>query len=217
VVQNGRDLERFRPGRDGCRKKLRTRYGIGDDVLVFGVFARLNFQKGHTYLLRALKKINCGKRHLKVVFVGDGELRDDLARQCKSLQLTDTVIFAGFQNDVPGFLDMIDIKVLPSLHEGLPLCVIEALAMEKPVIATAVDGTPEIIHHQQTGLLIPPKDSDALADALLYAINHRGEMDLMGKRGRQDIVRRFSLERQVSETEQVYKDLVRLKQKECIT
>ncbi len=144
---------------------------------------------------------------VKILFVGDGELKDSLIAQCSELGISDQVCFAGFQKDMPGFLSMIDVMVLPSLYEGLPLCVIEALAMEKPVIATAVDGTPEIVIPDKTGLLVEAEDPAGLADALAFALDNQDTMRQMGKSGREFVLDNFSLQRQVRETEVLYEEL----------
>ena len=123
------------------------------------------------------------------------------------LGIGNRVIFAGFQSDVIGHYAAMDIMVLPSLYEGLPLCVIEAMAMEKPVIATEVDGTPEIVQHNMNGILVPPKNAAALSEALEYALENRAELLAMGREGRQWVTERFSLARQVEETEALYERL----------
>ena len=207
VVQNGRDLDAFDPRRQDRRSELRAIYSYQPDECVFGVFARLNHQKGHKYLLNAVKSLKSSGVIAKVIFVGDGELHDSLVAQCRELGIEDQIVFAGFQKDMPGFLSMVDVMVLPSLYEGLPLCAIEALSMEKPVIATEVDGTPEVIIHNKTGLLVGAEDYKGLADALRFALNHREAMVTMGKNGRTFVLEHFSLHRQVSQTEAVYEAL----------
>lgn len=211
VVQNGRDLANFRPISNGRRTDLRMRYGYEQDDYVFGVFARLNHQKGHRYFLEAVKILKDRGVSVKSIFVGGGELNDSLMQQCKELDIEEQIVFAGAQKDMPGFFSMIDCLVLPSLYEGLPLCVIEALAMAKPVIATAVDGTPEIVIHDKTGLLIESQDPEGLAKALDYAQTNRELMDKMADAGRQFVVDNFSLKRQVQQTEFLYEELCRLK------
>lgn len=211
VVQNGRDLANFHPDNTSRREGLRSSYGYAADDFVFGVFARLNHQKGHKYLLTAVKILKDRGIQAKVILVGDGELKDPLMAQCSELEIGDQIVFAGFQKDMPGFLSLVDVMVLPSLYEGLPLCVIEALAMEKPVIATAVDGTPEIVIPDKTGLLVEAEDTEGLADAIAFALENREAMRQMGKNGRAFVLDHFSLQRQVNETETLYEDLCRQK------
>jgi len=207
VVQNGRDLANFHPNSTNRRTELRKIYHYDSDEIVFGVFARLNHQKGHKYLLTAVKLLKDRGILVKVIFVGDGELKDFLVAQCLELEIVDQIVFAGFQKDMPGFYSMVDVMVLPSLYEGLPLCVIEALAMEKPVIATSVDGTPEIVIPNKTGLLVAAEDCLGLADALAFAAANREILRQMGINGREFVLEHFSLQRQVHETEALYEEL----------
>ena len=207
VVHNGRDLASFDPDRIDCRAELRREFGYAPEDFVFGVFARLNHQKGHGYLVEAVGQLkNIGIR-ANVLCVGNGELQEDLAGQCREAGIADRIVFAGFRKNIPALLSMVDATVLPSLYEGLPLCVIESLAMGKPVIATAVDGTPEIVVPDQTGLLVPARDPYALAEAMRYALENRDGMRTLGERGRRYVRENFSLQRQVRETEGLYENL----------
>jgi glycosyltransferase involved in cell wall biosynthesis len=208
VVQNGRDLTMFDPKRSGdARQRLRKQYGITDEEFVFGIMARLDPQKGHEYLLEAVAHVSQRRQAFRVLLVGDGHRREELEQMAVRLGIGNRVIFAGFQSDVVGHYAAMDVKVLPSLYEGLPLCVIEAMAMEKPVIATEVNGTTEVVQHNVNGLLVPPRDALALGKSLEYALDHREAMLTMGKAGRPWVMERFSLDRQVEETESLYERL----------
>jgi len=208
VVHNGRDLASFDPDRIDCRAGLRREFGYSPDDFVFGVFARLNHQKGHRYLVEAASLLKDIGIRANILCVGDGELQEKLAGQCREAGIADRFVFAGFRKDIPALLSMVDTTVLPSLYEGLPLCVIESLAMGRPVIATAVDGTPEIVVPGQTGLLVPARDPNALAEAMRYALENRDELKRLGESGRRYVLEKFSLQRQVRETESLYEDLV---------
>lgn len=207
VVQNGRDLTTFHPDRSSRRNELRGIYSYDADDLVFGVFARLNHQKGHKFLIEAVKILKDRGVSAKVIFIGDGELREPLLAQCRESGVSEQIVFAGFQKNIAEYLSMIDVMVLPSLYEGLPLCVIESLAMEKPVIATAVDGTPEIVIPGKTGILVEPCDPEGLAHSMDFALNNREAMRGMGCEGRKFVLDNFSLQRQVCETEAMYEEL----------
>lgn len=208
VVQNGRSVSAFDPRRSSdARQRLRKRYGIGKDEFIFGVMARLEPQKGHEYLLEAVSMIADRQQGFRVLLVGDGDRREELQSMATRLGIGNRVIFAGFQSDVVGHYAAMDVKVLPSLYEGLPLCLIEAMAMEKPVIATEVDGTPEVVQDSVSGLLVPPKNAGALSDAIEYALDHRAEVLAMGRQGRKWVTEKFSLARQVKETEELYQRL----------
>ncbi|MGH7278291.1 MAG: glycosyltransferase, partial [Candidatus Rokuibacteriota bacterium] len=157
VVPNGRDLSAFRPGahRDAARKEL----GLDREVPIVGVIGRLEAQKGHAYLLEAWPAVTREFPDARLLIVGDGALREPLARHAARTGIAGNVVFAGFRADIPRVLDAIDILALPSLYEGMPLTAIEASAMARPVVATAVDGTPEVVRHNVTGKLVPAGDS----------------------------------------------------------
>jgi glycosyltransferase involved in cell wall biosynthesis len=208
VVHNGRDVTAFDPlcGRE-ARQRVRQRYGIAGDELVFGVMARLEPQKGHAFLLEAVARIAARRQDFRVLLVGDGAKRTELQSLAARLGIGPRVIFAGFQSDVVGHYAAMDVKVLPSLWEGLPLCLIEAMAMEKPVIATEIEGTTEVVQHKRNGLLVPPRNAQALSEALVYALDHQAELQAIGRAGCEWARERFSLARQVRETEELYERL----------
>lgn len=120
------------------------------------------------------------------------------------LGLGSSVRFLGYQADVTEWLALADISVLPSFFEGLPLAAIEALAAEKPVVASAVDGTPEVVIDEKTGLTVPPGDPDRLAAAICRLLRHPELRRAMGWAGREWVLSEFSEERLVRETEQLY-------------
>jgi glycosyltransferase involved in cell wall biosynthesis len=124
--------------------------------------ARLHPQKGHTYLLRAAAQVP----DATFVLAGDGPLRAELEAEARDLGVADRCVFLGQRADVPALLAAADLFVLPSLFEGLPVSVLEAMAAERPVVATAIGGTDEAITSEESGLLVPPKDPAALASAI---------------------------------------------------
>jgi glycosyltransferase involved in cell wall biosynthesis len=203
VVPNGRDLTRFRPGahRVDGRKEL----GLDAVAPVVGVLGRLETQKGHAYLLTAWPAVTREFPDACLLVLGDGTLRERLERQARDLGVAGSVIFTGFRADVPRMLDTVDILALPSLYEGMPLTAIEGSAMARPIVATAVDGTPEVIRDGVTGVLVPPADPAALAMALVRLLRDRSASERMGFAGRDHVLSRFSLTRQVEATARVYR------------
>jgi len=203
VVPNGRDLGRFRPG--AHRTDGRKEFGLDGAVPVVGVLGRLETQKGHTYLLQAWPAVLRDFPDARLLVLGDGTLRPRLEAQARDLGVAASVIFAGFRADVPRMLDTIDVLALPSLYEGMPLTAIEASAMARPVVATAVDGTPEVIRDGLTGVLVPPASPFALAAALTRVLRDRAAAERMGHAGRDHVLSRFSVARQVEATARVYR------------
>ena len=164
LITNGIDTDFFNPV--GCNDWAGKRWDLKERVPVIGTAGRLNKEKGHIYLFQAAKSV-C-KNYPKAVFfiIGDGPLRDELNDYVEENGLTQNVIFAGIQRDLPSLYSLMDIYVSPSLTEGIPLVILEAMAMERPVVATSVGGVPQIIKDNKNGELIPAKDPAALAKAI---------------------------------------------------
>jgi glycosyltransferase involved in cell wall biosynthesis len=207
VVPNGRDLTRFTPGahREAVRKEL----GLDRDAPVVGVVGRLETQKGHVHLLEAWPEVVRAHPDARLLVVGEGSLHDGLARQARDAGIGESVVFTGFRSDVPRVLDAIDVLALPSLHEGMPLTAIEAAAAGRPVVATAVDGTPEVVREGETGLLVPPADPAALARALLAMLGDGEAAARMGREAHRWARERFDIDVHVEATARVYREVAR--------
>ncbi len=205
VIQNGRDLSRFDPG--SKNETSRKSVGLGEDEFIVTVVGRLETQKGHVYFFDALPAIFEKHSNLKALIVGDGSLCDELKEQCERLGISEKVVFAGFIEDVPGVLALSDIVVLPSLYEGLPLTAIEASAMARPVVATRVDGTPEVILDGKTGILVEPRDPEGLRDAILELVEDEEKRRVYGETGREVVIEKFSLDKQIEKTVALYSSL----------
>lgn len=207
TIRYGVDDRKFRPvPGESCRKTL----GLSPDQLVFGTVARLTAQKGHRYLLEAMPKTIRECPNAVFVFAGDGPLRKSLESAAVSLGVDRNVRFLGFRKDITRLMAAFDAFVLPSLFEGLPNAVLEAMACGKPIIATSVDGTPEAVVHGETGWLVPPRDPAALADAILRFCRNRGLMKTLGRNGRKRAVQAFGIDRQISAFDELYRNLVNL-------
>jgi glycosyltransferase involved in cell wall biosynthesis len=206
VVPNGRDLSTFVPGlhREAARKEL----GLDRATPVVGVVGRLDAQKGHTYLLAAWPAVRRGLPDARLLVIGDGSLRAQLEAEARERGIADSVVFTGFRTDVPRLLDALDVLALPSLYEGMPLTVIEAAAMAVPVVATAVDGTPEVVRDGETGHLVPPADPPALARALLALLGDPDQARALGQAGRRRALERFDVRRHVEATARVYRSVL---------
>jgi len=205
VIPNGRDLTRFVPGshRDAVRKEL----GIDRGAPVVGVVGRLETQKGHVFLIDAWPDVMRAHPDARLLLVGEGSLREPLAAQARRRGVADSVMFTGYRADVPRILDAIDVLALPSLHEGMPLTVIEAAAAGRPVVATAVDGTPEVVREGQTGHLVPASDPPALARALLALLGDPAEASRMGREACRWAHERFDIDVHVEATARVYREV----------
>ncbi len=144
-------------------------FDVDTTEFIFGNVGRLHEQKGHQYLLQAFAKVaNCAR----LLIIGDGELKDELIKIADDLQIGDRITFLGTRSDIYEFLSAIDVFVMPSLWEGQPIALLEALAMGKPCIVSDVDGIPEIITNGVNGYLVKPKDVTGLTQVMNEAINN---------------------------------------------
>jgi len=165
LIWNGAPLDEFAAVPAERAGRLRQELGLPAQALVVGTIGRLNEQKGHRYLVEAMARVLAG-REARLLVAGDGDLMESLRRQAGELGIADRVVFAGHRNDVPDLLGAIDVFCISSVYEGTPLTLFEAMAAGKAVVSTAVDGCREVLEEGSTGLLVPPRDPDALAAAL---------------------------------------------------
>ncbi len=155
-----------------------------EDGPVIGTVARLVPVKGLHYMINAAPDILRRFPDARFVLVGDGELRQALKAKARALSLDDRVVFSGFREDVPSLIAGMDLFVLPSLNEGLGLVLVMAMALGKPIVATAVGGVPEVLGEGEAGMLVPPRDSRALADAICTLLGNPARAQALGQAGR---------------------------------
>lgn len=201
VIHNAVAVERF-DDCDGAPDRLRIRDGKSPIVLTV---ARLDPQKGHTHLLEAAAMLP----GVEFLLAGSGSERAALEAQARRSGISDRVQFLEHRTDIPALLRAADVFVLPSLYEGLPLTVLEAMAAAKPVIATAIGGTDEAVVDGVTGILVPPADPAALSAAIRRILDDPGAAAHLGAAGRQRVVSSFSTRRMVGAIEEVYREVFR--------
>ena len=204
-IANGIDLSRVTATRGPA--DMRRELGIDPGDIVIGTAGRLSRVKGHATLLRAAHLMLQRERGVRIVVAGDGPLRDDLEETARRLHVDGACRFLGARSDVYDVLAALDVFVLPSLDEGIPMVLLEAMALGKPVVASAVGGIPEIVTHQESGLLVPPGDERALADACLELARHRDRAWALGAEARRTVETRFSHDRNGAEIAAVYHGL----------
>jgi glycosyltransferase involved in cell wall biosynthesis len=212
VVHSGIDLSRFNPPEAESEPSscgLRQEFGVNSTTFIIGNIAHLADHKGQEYLIKSMPLVLKEFPDVKLFIVGDGELRGQLKELAGKLNLNDRLTFTGFRKDVPQFLEIFDLFVLAS-HSGEGTCnaVLEALAMRKPVVATASGGTPEVIEDGVNGILVPARNPESLATGIISIIRDRNRANKMGENGRQTVKSRFSVEKMVSDTFAVYKELL---------
>ncbi len=204
VVYNGIDVEDVCRRADAVPHTLRQDLPVQPEDAIIMAVGRLSAEKGHTFLLRAIKLVARQHAHLCLVVVGDGPLRDSLANEVKDLGIADRVFFLGFRADAPALMAQSDMVVNASLNEALGNVLLEAMALGKPVIGADSGGMPELIGHQQTGLIVPAADAAALAAAIVQILDHPQEARRMGQRGSERVRSYFTVERMADGLQAVF-------------
>ena len=212
LILNGIDVNRFAFTAAG-RQKIRQNLQIGPEQILVGTVARFSFQKGHQYTVEAIPSILESCPQARFLFVGEGPTQAQVEDQVRRLGLESYVTFTGARQDISEILSALDLFLLTSLYEGLPLSILEAMAVGLPVVATAVSGTPEAVSDQHTGLLIPPASSDAVSAAVIQLIQDPESRRRMGVNGRALVHHRFDKALMVRQVEHVYENLVAVRRK----
>jgi glycosyltransferase involved in cell wall biosynthesis len=202
VIQNGIDPAGFVPGRPPAA--ARAELGLSPETRLIGLVGRLARQKGPDLLVAALPTIVAAWPRLRCLFVGEGDLGSELRRQAAALGVASQCVFLGARRDVADLMALLDVVVLPSRSEGLPFALLEAMVLAKPVVATRVGGNPEVVEDGRTGLLVPPEDPAALAQAVLFLLDRPAEAVAMGRRGRERVVLDFSPARSAGALQELY-------------
>lgn len=205
VIYAGLDLETYGSGvKIG---KIRKEFHMGSETSLVGIVGRINTQKAHQYFLHAAIEVLKDMPETKFLVVGDGPLREKQETLCRKLGLTSHVIFTGYRKDTSQIMADLDVSVLSSLSEGVPVANIEAMAMGKPIICFNVGGVSELVIDGVTGILVPLKDVKGLANGIIRLLKNKKEAKQMGEAGRMRIEEYFSLERMVEEYEKVYNEV----------
>ena len=203
VIHNGCDVRRFNPDHQ-APQGLRESLGFGPSDPVVVMVGRLEEQKGHRILLEALPAVRQHFPTVRLVCVGEGALREELEHRVRESSLQGHVHFVGQQRNVRDWLALADMTVLPSLFEGLPLAAIESLAAGRAMVATAVDGTPEVVIDGATGLTVQPGDPVPLAEAISRLLGDPMLREKLALAGREWVLQKFGQERQIERTEALY-------------
>jgi glycosyltransferase involved in cell wall biosynthesis len=205
VIYNAVDFEQARASTP--RPEMRAALGVPADAPVAGVIARLTEQKGHRFLFEALAATpELTTVHLLVI--GGGDLQQVLVERARDLGLSARVHFLGPRRDLGDLLGAMDVFVMPSLWEGLPLSLVLAMGAGVPAVATAVAGIPEVIDHDRTGLLVPPGDTPALGAALGRLFTGEAYRARIGRAGRDSVLPRFGIDKYVDSVTRLYDRLL---------
>jgi glycosyltransferase involved in cell wall biosynthesis len=202
LIYNGVDLDRYDHQEPCCT--LREEYGLPESGPIVGVVARLEPEKGHPTLLEAWPTVLASQQDATLLVVGEGSRREALEAQAAELDLGPRVVFTGRRDDVPAVTAALDVAVLPSYREAQGLSILEAMALSRPVVASAVGGIPEMIDDGVTGLLVPPRDAPALAEAILRLLADHPLADTLARAAHDLVHERFCVELMVRAIESIY-------------
>ena len=197
VIANGVDVDRYGDSVD--RDEVRAELGLDSNAFVMVMVAMFKEQKGHVYLIEAAAEVLPLHPEARILLIGDGELRPDMERRVRAANIADAVRFLGSRRDVARILAASDLFVLPSLWEGLPMALLEAMASGLPCVATTVSGTKQVIVPDVTGLLVPPGNTPALRDAMLTMLTAPEGARLMGAAGSRRVSSEFSAHKQTAD------------------
>lgn len=207
VIYNGMDLSPYQRSYNG--NAFRKEIGVSDQTLLVGMIANFNFEiKGHQFFIEAAKRVSKQVPNTEFALVGDGGLRQRFEKLSAELGINQKVHFLGEKNDIPVILSNINVSVLCSTNEGFSNVILESMAAGKPVVATRVGGTPEMVADGITGYLVPPADSESLAKAITNLLQDPQKARAMGEEGRKKVQEKFTVETMTEEYEKLYQELV---------
>lgn len=200
LIFNGVDIDEIEDVSPGQR--------VHSGSYLIGYIGQLIERKDMPTLLAAVSHLADRYKDIRLVILGDGAKRAELEDEVRRLGLADRIEFAGFRPDAAAWLKTFDLFVLPSRLEGIPRCIMEALAASLPVVVSDIPGNRDLVVHRQTGLLFPVGNSRALADSIVWMIEHPDEARELGKRGKLKVVEEYSNRKMASEYSLVYENLI---------
>ncbi len=207
TIYEGTDLKKFEI--QGKKEDWKEKLGFRKDKFLAGIVAHLAHHKGHIYLIESAKILKERSADLEILIIGDGELKNFLISKTKELGVEDMVKFLGFRNDIPHLLKAIDLFVLSSYLEGLCTSLLDAMASRLPIVATRTGGIPEAVEDGVNGILVPPRNPSALADAIYHLYQKRDLLIKMGENGYERAKRIFSVEKMIENTISLYNKLLK--------
>jgi glycosyltransferase involved in cell wall biosynthesis len=207
VVPLGFDLDPFLNAH-AHQSEFRRELGFADHHKLIGIVGRIFPIKNHALFLDAAARISARERNARFIIVGDGVLRPTLEKQASNLGIADRVLFTGWRRDLPRICADLDALVVCSDNEGTPVSAIEAMASSCPVVATRVGGLPDLIEDHKTGRLIPPRDAEALASAVLVLLTSPRIARTIGQNAQESVHQRFTVQRLFRDIDDLYTQLL---------
>lgn len=205
VIKNGINLDKF--SRENTYKDIRKELGIAKDALLVGYIARITAQKDPITFLKAIVSVPA-ELNMHFLMVGEGDLKEEALKLAGQLNILHRITFVDFRQDIPDILNAIDIYCLPSLWEGLPIGLLEAMAMGKAVVATAIDGTKEVVVHMENGLLMPPSSPETLAKSLVLLATDNNLREILSFKAHQTIQDKYNVGNMTRQVEMLYQKVL---------
>jgi glycosyltransferase involved in cell wall biosynthesis len=212
VIYNGIDIRHFTSSL--TKTTAREKIGVPADCFLIGTVGRISEEKGHIYLIDALRRAKDIVPDLRLIIVGSGPLELHLKKVVSDQDLDRSVLFAGFRRDVPDILKAMDVFAFPSLREGFPVALLEAMASCLPVVATPVGGIAEIIADGINGLLVQPRDDNSLAKAIITLYQNPALREALGLKARETVIEKFNAVTMVKNLDSVYRSVLAESKKE---
>lgn len=214
TIINGVDPGVFNPGVDGSA--IRKEFDIDKDDLIIGTIGRIDPEKGYEYFLESASIVSQNFKNVRFFIVGkafdDPSLEKSLYRMSVEKGIDRKTIFTGFRKDIPQILASMDVVVLPSESDACSRVLFEAMAMKKPVVAANAGGTPEIVQHGVTGLLVKPKDSSEMAKSIIKLLQDKQLAERYGNAGRKRVEEAYTIEKNIEKTENIYSELLKIRE-----
>lgn len=206
VVYNGIELDRFLRKNGKIDQNMRDKMSLDRDLTIVGAIGRLSSVKGYIYLIKAFKKVAEKNKNARLLLVGEGDEKPKLEKEVKEAGLTNKVIFESKKMATEDYLSVMDIFCQPSIKEGLGLALIEAMASGRACIGSNVGGIPEIIDDEIDGILVPPENPEALAEAITRLLSDAELKQTFSTRAPQKAQTKFSIEENARKTAEVYEE-----------
>lgn len=205
VIANGINREKFNPKKSF--KNIKAEFNISENTILIGYIARITHQKSPLVFLNAIAELS-EKDNIKFLIVGDGELKPAMIALAKTLKIEKYIVFVDFRSDIPDILNAVDIFCLPSLWEGLPIALLEAMSMQKAIIASSIDGITDLIEHGVNGLLVEPNNIKQLSDSIAKLKNDEGLRQTLGLAAEHTVKEKFNIVSMTRKIEEVYQELM---------
>ena len=206
LIRNGIDTKEYNFS-ELSRQKIRNEFQCNNKTVLIGTIGRLVYQKGISYYVKSAKKVLQTKKNIKFIIVGEGEKRGEIEKLIIDLKIKKNVILTGFRNDIKEIISALDIFVLPSVAEGMPMIILEVMALGKAMVLTRFPGVKEMVRHQEDAVCVPVCDPDSLAEGMLLLMKDHKLASQLGVAARNSVEVKFDVKKVISEHENLYFDL----------